>query len=56
MPPRFIADDPRVASIVANPIERMQYLDTLTYLNDDTLTKVDRALDGGVALEARGCR
>jgi asparagine synthase (glutamine-hydrolysing) len=42
-PPRFIADDPRVAGLVENPIERMQYLDSLTYLPDDILTKVDIA-------------
>lgn len=50
--PRFIADDPRVASVVRDPIERMQYLDTLTYLPDDILTKVDRA-SMAVSLEAR---
>ena len=51
-PPRFIADDPGVASIVGNPIERMQYLDSVTYLPDDILTKVDRA-SMAVSLEAR---
>jgi asparagine synthase (glutamine-hydrolysing) len=51
-PPNFIADDPRVASLVGNSIERMQYLDTLTYLPDDILTKVDRA-SMAVSLEAR---
>jgi len=51
-PPRFIADDPRAAGIVANPIERMQYLDSLTYLPDDILTKLDRA-SMAVSLEAR---
>ncbi len=50
--PRFIADDPRVAALVANPIERMQYLDSITYLPDDILTKVDRA-SMAVSLEAR---
>src|SRR6185437_11332437 len=51
-PPLFIADDPRVAALVANPAERMQYLDSLTYLPDDILTKVDRA-SMAVSLEAR---
>jgi asparagine synthase (glutamine-hydrolysing) len=52
-PPNFIADDPRVASLIENPIERMQYLDSITYLPDDILTKVDRAFDGGVARSPR---
>jgi asparagine synthase (glutamine-hydrolysing) len=51
-PPNFIADDPRVASLIENPIERMQYLDSITYLPDDILTKVDRA-SMAVSLEAR---
>ena len=53
-PPRFIADDPGIASIVGNPIERMQYLDSVTYLPDDILTKVDRA-SMAVSLKP-GCR
>jgi asparagine synthase (glutamine-hydrolysing) len=50
--PLFIADDPRVAALVPNPIERMQYLDSITYLPDDILTKLDRA-SMAVSLEAR---
>src|SRR6266550_3823593 len=45
-------EDPTIRNIVPDFIERMQYLDTLTYLPDDILTKVDRA-SMAVSLEAR---
>ena len=49
---QFIADDPGATAFIHNPIERMQYLDTATYMAEDILTKVDRA-SMAVALEAR---
>jgi asparagine synthase (glutamine-hydrolysing) len=50
--PSFLADDPGAAAFIGERAERLQYFDTLTYLSEDILTKLDRA-SMAVSLEAR---
>ncbi len=50
--PQGIFSDPALRARFDDPVAWMQYLDTLTYLPDDILTKVDRA-SMAVSLEAR---
>ncbi len=50
--PATILSTPASWPQLTDPVELMSYLDTMTYLPDDILTKVDRATMG-VSLEAR---
>jgi asparagine synthase (glutamine-hydrolysing) len=50
--PENIVWDPSVAGDIPSLLDRMQFLDLVTYLPDDILTKVDRT-SMAVALEAR---
>jgi asparagine synthase (glutamine-hydrolysing) len=50
--PPTAANDPAIGALLPDFVARMQYRDTLSYLPDDILTKVDRA-SMAASLEAR---
>ena len=50
--PLTVLTDPTTWAVLSDPVSRMMYLDTVTYLPDDILVKLDRA-SMAVSLEAR---